>query len=286
MSNFETSRSAREAAEASLNTATDADRSTLEASAMAARNAEASAAAEQRAAQERAAQEKTYQEKATAEKAAQEKTKTEKVTAEKEAAQKAKQAKWGTYSERTVVKGVALWGNRRTIITEHKPTPKTDEARAANRAAEAAKARALQARTERLKQLQTDALKQRKVEQRQGMIEGIQGRKGVTPERVSAIHQEMQAQEKAKQAAAVPQNLAQSPAQSPDKSAQLSQIDAERQTMREQINEGKAQQQGKVSTAKDFAQKLVAEMKAKQPQQGQPGPQKGNSRRNEPGAGM
>lgn len=281
MSQFENSKSAREAAETSLSTATDANRSALEAAAQAARYNEATAAAEQRAEQERATQEKTYQERARAERAIAEKARAEKAAAVKTAAQKAKLAKMSTYSEKFVTKGAALWGNTRHIITEHKPTPKTDEARAANRAAAAAKARALQARTERQKELQVDALKRRKVEQRQGMIEGIQGRKGVTPERVSAIQREMQSQEKAKQAAAMPQNLA----QSPDKSAQLSKIAAEQQAMREQINDGKARQ-GEVSRAKEFAQKLVAEMKAKQPQQGQKGPQAGKSQRNEQGAGM
>jgi len=231
---------------------------------MAARNAEASAAAEQRAAQERATQEKTYKEKAAADKSTQEKAKAEKVATEKAEKQKAKLAKMGTYSERTVVKGVALWGNRRTIITEHKPTPKTDEARAANRASAAAKARALQARNEARKSAQIEANRQKKVEQRQGMIDGIHGRKGVTPERVASVQREMQAQAKAQQAAAMPQN----PQPSPERAGQLSQIDAERQAMREKINDGKAQQVT-VSAEKAYAQRVLAEHKASRPPQSQ-----------------
>lgn len=263
MSNLDSARTSREAAEAALNTASPENRANLEASAMAARNAEATAAAEQRAAQERATQEKTYKEKAAADKSSQEKAKAEKVATEKAAKLKAKQAKWGTYSERTIVKGVALWGNRRTVTTHHKPTPKTDEARAANRASAAAKARAEQARAEARKTAQVEANRQKKVEQRQGMIDGMPGRKGVTPERVAAIQREMVAQERARQAAAMPQQ----PMPSPEKSAQLSQIDAERQAMREKINDGKTQQ-AQVSDQKAYAQKVLAERRAEQPKQG------------------
>lgn len=260
MSTLDSHRSARETAEASLTSATAENRSALEGAAQAARFTESTAVSEDRAAQERATQEKTYQEKAAAEKSAREKTKTEKVAEQKAAKQKAKAAKMSTYSEKIVTKGIALWGNRRHIITEHKPMPKTTEARAANRAAEAAKAHASQVRADRQKAVKAEASKQHKIEQRQGMIEGIQGRKGVTPERVSAIHREMSAPEKAPV-----QTLTQDAAKAPsmETSSKLSQIDAERLAMQGKVNEGKTQQ-GRVLSAKEYAQSLVAEKKSQQ----------------------
>lgn len=247
---------------------------------MAARNAEASAAAEQRAAQERATQDKTYKEKAAAEQSSKEKAKAEKLSTEKAAKLAAKREKWHTCSERTVVKGTALWGNRRTIITTHKPTPKTDEARAANRASAAAKERAVQARAAAQKAAQAQAQRQRKVEERQGRIEGIHGRKGVTPERVAAIQREMVAQEKARQAATMQPN----PQLSSDNSVQLSKVNGERQAMCEQINDGTAKEM-QVSAEKAYAQRVLAEKLASSPKQSVAPPKNKESRQLRQGRG-
>lgn len=287
--------------------------------------AKAIATAQESARQEVAKQEAASREKIQAEAAKQEKAATEKAAKQEAAAQKAaeqkaerqrvkeeraarREAKLQGVSRQSVRYVTSNWGlNCRKIITTHRPTPKTDAARAAQRESAAAKVRMEQRAVERKKEAAALAAKAKRSERIAGRMEHLHGRKGITSERVHAVEQEMkhsQAQREAarEQIAPVqPPQLVQSPQErpavqqaapqvlqsaqptpqlQPEASAQVADIDADK--IADQQNQ-KAGSEAKTRSPQEFFQSLVKE----QPEQAQEaGKAKALNRGQDYGAGL